>query len=548
MKRRSAGSAMLLSIFFLIVLFFLALSLLKLLPVELNATQRQMFNLEAYYAADAGITEAMAWLEKRLSLEQEPSLSFTVSTGANAHHEMNGTLGEWKWVVDIRPDPETPPRGTSSVRIYRITATAKLFDTVYRKVIVDAGQESFAKFGLFYDKGGDGLVWDVSRNRIEGPMHQNDVLRIYVPSGYFESDGDPAFTGEVSSDEFYGTKGDGVEYVGGGGKPYQEDGSPIPERYQRMLTGGREALRTGEKTKEMPTNSRNLAEAAWGSKDSAPPSTTGVYVNSAVGDDDFPEAVGGVFIQGDVDKMVLGVSGGNSTTKIKQGSQETLVTVVTEAEMTLPSGARVNGQATSAATEVPVGHTVVKKQDGSYQVVKGVTNGVFYATGDINGLEGVNKGRRTVAVDIQNDKDIVLTGDLTRSDTTVGEKPTGTSDTLGVVGFNVRIGRNVPRTTSDPLYLYCTIFSGRKDANGGFVVDGWNEDYGQVGKFIIHGGLIEGEDKPWGYVGASGFSNYEIHYDPSLAAMPPPHFPMLPKLHIRSWTEETQQGTQIRPD
>jgi len=538
---RRRGSALLLAIFFLTVLFFLAMALLELLPMELRAAQRQRFNQAAYFAADAGVTEALAFLEKQLELEQEPGLAFTVQTGADPHHKMSGRLGDWEWSVEIRPDPETPPRGTNSLRIYKITSLASLFNVPYRKITVDAGQESFAKYAMFYDRGEANLVWDVASSRVEGPLHQNDVLRLYVPGGYFDTKGDPSFLGPVSSSKFAGPEhGDGVEYTGGGGKPYNQAGSPILERYQRMLSGGREAIRTGEKVKEMPKNSRNLAEAAWGSKTTAPPALPGVYLNSEVGTGDFHEALGGVFIQGDVDAMELGVSGGNSTVKITQGGKQSLVTVYTEGGITLPAGTKVNGQALPQPLEISAGHTVLKNADASYEVVSGATNGVVYATGTIHSLRGVNRGPRTVAVDIERDKEIVISGDLTRADTPVGKEPTGGRDVLGLVGYNIRLGRAIPRTVKDPLYLYCTLFAGRKDGSGGYVVDGWDERWGEVGKFVIHGGLIEGQDKPWGYVGTSGFSISEILYDSNLAKSPPPFFPMLPKLHIRSWTEEAQ--------
>ena len=41
---RRRGSALLLAIFFLTVLFFLAMALLELLPTELRAAQRQRFS------------------------------------------------------------------------------------------------------------------------------------------------------------------------------------------------------------------------------------------------------------------------------------------------------------------------------------------------------------------------------------------------------------------------------------------------------------------------------------------------------------------------
>jgi hypothetical protein len=528
---------LLLSVFFLMVLFFLAVAFLQLLPLEMNAANRQKMDLQAYFVADAGIITTLSWMEAELEAGREP-----VRGGDEVVR--TGTEGDWKWSVVVRPDDQTPPLGNNPVRVYKLTATASIYDRPYRRVTALAGQESFAKYALFIGTADPNLVWDV-RDSMDGPFHINDVLRLWIPSGYWASNGEPSFLGQVSSDQFYTPPGkprgwgDGVRYSGPGGTPYDESGNPVEERYRRMLRGGSAALTTGASTKEMPANSATLAAAAWGDE-STRPSAPGVYLNATSTGTTYDKAAGGIYVAGDVDSMELGVASGNSTIKIVQGGRETRVTVVTESPLTVPAGSPINGQPAPKDVVVGPGHTVLKYPDGSFKVVEGTTNGVVYVTGNVNGLHGTNKGRRTVAVDTANDKDIVIDGDLYRADTPAGQAPGGSDDSLGLVAYDVRLSRSIPRSLSDPLYLYCAIFAGRQGAEGGFQVDGWNERPGQKGRFELYGSLVEGKDHPWGTIGfiETGFS-YAFHYDSHLADNPPPYFPMLPRFHLRSWSEES---------
>jgi hypothetical protein len=160
------GSIVLLSIFFLVTLFFLATALLQLMPVELNAARWARMNQEASYAADAGITEAITWLEEVLAGNQG-RLSDLIE---DIHKE--GSFGGWKWVVDIQPDQQT--KENNPVRVFRITSVAKLDGQPYRRIVAEVRQDSFAQYLSFIGSSPNNTYWALTRSaKMEGPTTTN---------------------------------------------------------------------------------------------------------------------------------------------------------------------------------------------------------------------------------------------------------------------------------------------------------------------------------------------------------------------------------------
>jgi hypothetical protein len=544
-RPRRRGSILLLSIFFLFTLFFLAMALLQLLPVELNAARWARMNQEASYAADAGVTDTMTWLEDVLAGKLE-SLEYL-----NHDRNRSGSFGDWNWTVEVKPDDDSKPPTSNPVHVFRLTAVASLDGRPYRKIVTDVGQDSFAKYSVFCGDAPTGLWWGLEDTTIEGPMHVNGILSLRYGSDFFNS-GKPAFHSTITASKFYtpagkpANFGDGVDYGTTSNLPYNSNGDPIPERYNKLFTGGREALNTGVAEKVMPANTRDLAHEAWGADGS--PVDPGVHVNStATG-----TPLGGIYINGDVDQMVLSVDSSNPVTTITQGDRKTVVTSLTDAPLTIPQGSIVDGAATPVDQVVDVKNTVIQTQVGadgakSYSVKTGLTNGLVYCSGTIHGLQGENKGRRTVAVDIEHDKEIVINGDVTQFGTTPGEPPRGAEHSLGLLGTNIRLSNTIPRTLNDPLYLYCSLFAGRKDPTAGYVggleVDGQEQGTG-LGKFILYGSLIQSQDQAWNttysyrgvFLGKAGF-DFELHYDPATSKFPPPYFPTMPNLSVLSWWE-----------
>lgn len=66
-------------------------------------------------------------------------------------------------------------------------------------------------------------------------------------------------------------------------------------------------------------------------------------------------------------------------------------------------------------------------------------------TGDVNGIRGVTKGRRTIATmtgtegNGTNDRRISITGELTYAGTTPGQAPATAADQLGLITYAVKM-------------------------------------------------------------------------------------------------------------
>lgn len=518
---RPRGSAVLLALFFLMVTFFLALALLELMPLEQRAAGRQAQEAAAYFAADAGIQNALAWLETRTRKGQAILPEGEEST------VLSGTTGAWAWRVTIEADPQTPPRGLDPVAVYELRAEALRDGTPFREVRLVARQESFAKYAWFEDQRDTSLYITANVYRFDGPFHSNSKIQVIVPSGYYNSQASkPLFEAECTTAQAHSTA-DGVNYSGL--PPYDAEGNPLPERYQKLYSQGREALRTGVQPVEMPEDATSISAGAMGSQ--APlPSSPGVHVPLEPGSGD---VAGGVVIVGNADSVVLAVeAGGNRSATIKQGSTTTKVLEVTDTPVSDPSG-----------KPVPVGSTLVVT-GGTFSVHPGLTNGTIYATGNINGLQGVNKGKRTVAVDLAAQKEIVLSGSLTRADTPVGQKPAGGRDSLGVVGYKVRVPTSVATSMSRPLNVYAGIFAGSKGTQGGLYIDNWSGRSPSV--VHLHGGLSMSYKPAWHSLSYGGQLlsgvTLESHYDPNLASSPPPYFPTIGKFRVVSYEESNPQA------
>lgn len=517
-RSRRRGSILLLSIFFLMVLFFLGMAFLELLPVESRAAGRQKLDASSFYAADSGVLHALSFLENRVKKGAEPL------PGGVGTHTLRGSTGEWDWRATLQADEQTPPNGENTIRVYTIRSEARLDGVTYRAVEVDARQETFARFAWFEESRDPSLWIPANLWHFDGPFHSNARIRVSVPPGYYTASGRATFEGEVTTTGVHQASPDGVDY--GGETPYDRQGNPLPERYRRLYANGREALRTGVKQVEVPTDAAVLSTAALGGAGTMP-TAPGVHLGL---EPDSNGVAGGVIIVGKVDAMTLAVeSGGNRSVTIKQGGTVTKVVEVTDTAITDPTGA-----------PVPVGSTLVLRS-GGFSVHSGLTNGTVYSTGDISNLQGVNKGKRTIAVDLAGHKEIVLGGDLTRADTPVGQKPQGSRDSLGIVAYKVRVPTTVGR--GNPLDVYAAIFAGVKGSDGGLYVD---DPYGsRPGKVRLFGGLMQSHKPVWGTFGGStlysGIS-MDSSYDPQLASSPPPFFPTIGKFRVMRYRDEPVAG------
>ncbi|MGE0493042.1 MAG: hypothetical protein AB7S38_27770 [Vulcanimicrobiota bacterium] len=486
----------------------LAAGFMLVVPTDLAAATKNRIDTEASLAADAGVRDSMAWIAHTLANAGEPCNTVTPSP------VRTGSLGNWDWSCQIEADPQTPPNGIDTIRLYRLTSRASRDGGDRWQIVawVQAGQ-SFAEFGEFTDLSSGGL-WDVVIGqgwKSEGPVHHNGVLRMYISQSYFTgpAPATPAIDGRITSSGVDASSPDGIHYYSSSNAPYS-----YGDGYDRLVTGGLSEVQAGVAPIPMPTSAIAQASAAWGGNPPpAPPA--GVTVNPA----------GGVFIDGDVDAMTMNVNGsGNFVLTIVQAGQTTTVeedSVSSTRIVTPPSGAPVT--------------------------VPGMGTGVIFSNGNIASFSGTNKNAHTVAVDHAALKNIVITGDILRADTPDGSKPTSTSDRLGIVANRVEITGNtalIPRNSTDPLSLYATIMARDR-------LSVQNATTSAPGRMAIYGGISSGHTPDYnlfnpadgttlaGMGGLNGYGTPNIIYDATLANEPPPRFPTTAgsDLSIRYWHE-----------
>jgi hypothetical protein len=519
-----SGTILYIALIFIAVINILALAYVKCIPTEANSFLRSYRANVAHYVCEAAINDTLAFLTFELKNGREPTPSGPISR--------SGTHSGWSWTARITPDPQSPPIGNASLRFWEIMCEAYAPDTTApaRRIRATVGEETFARYTSYTDVFG-GVYYNLigTGTFIEGHLHTNTYISMRVSDERYASSSGPAFLGYVTS---AGAAGgvwdhDGVDYFEMSQAPFDSEQNAIPGRYDKIYHGGREGVNTGVDRIEMPETAGGLARRAWGD-DTPPPTDYGFHVNVEGG-----QIKGGYFVVGAVDSLRLGASGGAAVLTMEQAdsSGNTTTTVIVEAHEgpgTLPDG-----------TPVPTGSTGILTPEGP-QIYDGLPNGLLHTTGTIESLEGTNLGARTISADLETAQKIIITGDLLRADTPPGTRPNGARDVLGLVTYRVEVSRDVPRSSSDPLYLYMSYLAGKAETSypgGGFVVQDFDDASLGRGVFYIYGSTGAGRTYPTGMGTDIGFG-YRHYFDQHAVATPPPFYPTTGKLPIRSWREE----------
>lgn len=598
-RKVSRGSILVMSIFFMLILFITASAFLVLLPVESRAAMRTEKIAQGGLAADAGVNEALIWARYKLapkdgSASQEPMASGVYPSQAQRTRDLgNGWAYRWSLI----PDGETYPNGSNPIRAFTIVSRSYYRGVVQREARAEVIQESLSEYAELFNTWPSNLVKGIDSDDAPagGPVHVNDVLRLWIREGapFWSSTGTPVFDHGLTSSGSDPSSPDGFLYYQGNWsgtdankRPYNNSG-PIESRYNRMVKGGRNNMKSGVDDVPLPENSFAVRDAAWGFNATNPrPTSNGVYINEVAGE------VQGVYIQGNVEEMQLGFGGtesgagsvtvnygdnswvkieqpGASTNSITAGRNATVITVAST-PITLPAGARLNGATLAAPQEIPVGTTLMRNYDGTFRRYNSELNGVVYVNGDINDLWGVNKGRRTVTVEGDADNNVrhkIYIGgrenDSTGAiSTAAGEKgivqfgatdsdgngvldpPANADHVLGIIGRDVIItdrlkgsaGRwDTTHPQTNPLYLYCLVLGGLNGDGGSYKVDGYNS--GGMGWAYRYGSRIIVDAGAWGTTDGHGLVNGTSFYDAAAAQSPPPYFPAKPTFVLKSYIE-----------
>lgn len=599
-SRNRRGSILVMTVFFMIVLFITASAFLVLIPVESRAALRSEQQTTSALVAEAGVTEALAWLRNQLappdgSASKEPMAAGVYPSEANRTRNMGNN---WTYRWTLIADDQTFPNGSNPIRAYTIVSRAYRNGQVKREARAEVIQESLSQYAALYDDWPSNLVMPIRSTSVPagGPIHINDVMRLWVPEGssYWGSSGEPKFSHGITASGTFGSSPDGFAYYqgnwhgGDSGKiPYNSSG-PINSRYNRMASGGVSSVQAGQANVPLPTNTFALRDAAWGFNPSNPlPSSPGVYLNKEGG------VVQGIYIQGDAEEVQLGYGGsesaGGSSVNYGENSwvkvelpisgknsiddQQAVTVVSIEEAITMPAGAVVNGTTLSSPATYQAGTTLMRNPDGTFEHHDSELNGVVYSTGDIDNLWGVNKGRRTIAAESDTATDTfhdIIIGaheDDSNSDSSTnlslaaGQKgliqygaedadgdgvldpPKNADNVLGIIGHNVQVSSRLKQggswSSSHPENnpLYLYAIVLAGSPEHGGTYSVQSYDSGGDGWTYRYGSRIMEEGGAWGTTSGHGLINGNTFFDEPAAQSPPPYFPSVPTFAIKSYQD-----------
>jgi len=495
MRRR--GLVLILAIFFLGLLQLLVLAFARRLPLELYGSVRYELDNEAFLAADAGLQHTLAWLEDRLAAGAEP-----VPTAPSITR--TGKLNGFDWEVEVTPDPETPPNvpDGGQQRAYWLVSQARRGNVVYRSISLGVKQESFAYYARLVDNWPPDIVSLAGEEGYDGPVHTNSALRVGLKDDYV-THGPVLFKGGVSynTSEDFGNP-DNVDYNSffTGPRPYA--GATKAERRQRYrrLYGkkGKGGLKQ-DGIVPLPSPDENLRRFSHGP--GPLPTAPGVYVPN-----DGTRVTHGVFIQGDVDSLVLQDVGGQARQRIRLANGEQYVITERADDTTEIQG--------------PSGLTTYARHP----------NGLLFCTGDIRALSGVNRGPHTVAVATGANRKVTLAGDLLPATTlTPPEKPADGADSLGIIAHSLVLPGGPVRR-----HVYGALLLCGPDGQGGVTAE---DAYAGPLADLYFIGSVTTQRTHVTMMPGTGWSLHFL-YNKHLRASPPPAFPGLSDLMVVAYSCE----------
>lgn len=320
-RNRRRGQVLLMTAFMIFVLFTLALSFFRLVPMEMNSALKTKQALSAQVIADSGIKEAKVWLEaqspERVLTQAVLDSDFNAaSTGApinlgdNFTDDTQNAVSRWRYDVVMTKNLTSP-------FAYDVVSTCYFEDSPMRQVRATLARENFSRYALFIDQWDSDLLMEVRPGAVSGPFHTNDHFRLFVPPGYYGTTGDSFVTGANGVMTHAGSTSDGtLPFVGtsGDGNAYYNSSSPTPNnaaatvpynasgqiasRYESIVRGGRTNLSATEHV-VLPYSADELYIQALGAQDQtsvSAPSEVGLYIPNTSNNVD-----GGIFVVGDVD-------------------------------------------------------------------------------------------------------------------------------------------------------------------------------------------------------------------------------------------------------
>jgi len=640
-SRRRRAVALLVAIFFMVLLYLLMAAFLRVIPFELSSARRDLVRSQSYYFAAAMSQTVRAWLCHCEDTTGEPTQSLSGSDTANplwprryflhdgsvaglVPHPLRSDGGldtQWRAELELYPDAVTAAGG--GPHVFKLRVRSYFQDMLVTSHEYLLQQVTFAKYGFFVDKlPNSGFYTAMKADIYEGEFHVNGKMPLYVDPKLFSEFVEPVFRGKLTFTKADpNNPHDGITYQSGSAKPFDASGNPITDadglnRYSKLASQGKPAIQITSDVAMPQTNLSTelpLAKAAWFGRNSKADSLASQSITNGIHVPRNPDgSLCGIYVKGSLRNLDLGVENGlaqsqsrdaegfidsgNPTMTFQEESNaaagQNLFTKITELRdesitLTLPAGSRYSlngGVVTTLGGDLPVssGKTVIRRDPGTarnpgpevlYEVHDGFPNGVIFIDGNLGkvpalnteqsggssvnrdylrsttastgGLSGINYGAaRTIAVNLVTNRYLRLKGDITRGDAKPGSVPRSRRDGLGLVGYDVVVGREIPRNgDTQPFYLYSLLFAGRRDVAGttqpgSVIYEDWDTRTGW-GRLFSYGSYVVGQDRLWGNNGTKGWMP-TFRHDFELANTPPPFYPTRSDFKMQAYQEIAQ--------
>jgi hypothetical protein len=523
------GMALLATLIFVFILTSFGIALLTMTRNDIKLSTLQEESTKAFYLADAGVERAVNWLE----LQGTPPSAGDVPSDFNGTHEYE-ELNTGKYTIHLSLDNDP----TSLVARYIIETEGWITradeSRVSRKIKTMVMIINFAEYAYFsnqelfplntnIDSSGsykDQKIWFIGDDTFGGKVHSNSQFHIV---------GEPNFYGKVTSTE------NTIDFWG---NAYPADGQKFPGFHNGYALGAPNIpLPQYRKISDLDDEKslQRIAGGSWGK--SVFPSINDVYVPHAGGMG--TEVTGGIYVKGDVTSINLDVDNAadpNSKITFNQGGVYTTITSVLS-PITLPAGSKLNGVVLAVETNMPANTTLVKEGANTYLSYGGITNGLLFVDGSINGLNGNNqRGKMTIAsTESINITDDIYYYDRDESKSLFEDDIEGIEDSLGLIAAkDVKIASNAPHDIEVDAIIMAL--------NTSFFYAGWQSTL--KGTLSLLGGLIQKARGPVGThnagVKVTGYSkNYQ--YDTRMANPAggdlPPYFPTTGQYQKVYWKE-----------
>ena len=478
MKKKS-GFILALILVFLVVLTFMQFGMFAIISPEFFFLTRQKAYITALHVADAGIEDALDQLQSGNFNNFSGSLTPSIPSNSPV-------LGTYQ--VTITADPGN---AFDTYKMYQVTSYSTLSarTSVHKTVQAVVESISFGDYLYFTDHEytSDGVrIWFRMGETVDGPMFSNDQVSINW-NGY--QGNPPIFQTKLTSPY----------------SPNWNPQAPTGTQWDLIFTNGTSGLETGVGNIPFPppTNVQKLASLGG----MTAPTTTGITIPNNAG-----VANGGIYIQGNAKKILLGMTSSNQTIQITQviSSQNKISTIT------------INPTANT---------TTLKKPDNSTIVYTGTTNGVIYVNGDIQDLSGTVQSRMSLVTNAANST--TITGNIQLTQDPIANP--SFDGMLGLVSGNIIL----PSTAPSNIIIQAAMIAGQNSTTGSFYYVNYDQSPTK-GNLNILGSLSQevrgkvGTFNPSTGTLSTGYSkNY--HFDTRLALRPPPYFPTTGKYRVRFW-------------